>query len=336
MATPTPRKTKSGKWNIQIQLGGNRVSITKPTKTECIEHAKLLRKRYEIGAYTPEKKGGITWAEAIRAYMDANANVLSPSTLRTYDIFVRNHMKNVMKTGINEAINWQMVINAEAKKYAPKTVKNDWGMITAVMNHNGLTVPRVNLPQIVKKEKLFLDVDQIKTLLSAVRGTPLEMPVLLGLHGLRRSEMLAVHRMDIDTKKAEIRVSGAVVKGIDGFVEKETNKNETSARTVPVMIPRLLEIAKKARDPLIEYAPESIGRAINLVCLRNGLPEIGVHGLRHSFITLCWSAGVSPVSAQRFGGYSNLQTMLDIYTHLSEKDAKKDADKIRAVFANMA
>ncbi len=45
------------------------------------------------------------------------------------------------------------------------------------------------------------------------------------------------------------------------------------------------------------------------------------HQLRHAYATILYEAGIDVKAAQSFLGHSNIQTTMDIYTHLSE--AKK-------------
>ena len=52
---------------------------------------------------------------------------------------------------------------------------------------------------------------------------------------------------DIDLQNKVIHVRGAYVKGPDGYVDKQTNKNKTSTRPVPIMIPQLEQALKKVK-----------------------------------------------------------------------------------------
>lgn len=321
-----PRKLPSGNWFVQVMINGHRYSVTAPTKSACINQANAIKDS------PPEpKKSTMTWGEAIDMFIDNSENVLSPSTIKAYKSTRKNHFSDVMGKDITEKINWQIEINKDAAKCSAKCVKNNWGVITATMNFHGLDKPRVRLPQVVRNERPFLDVDQIKILLEAVKDTRLELPVLLMLNGLRRSEALALKKDDIDLKNKTIHVHGAIVASEYGFVEKETNKNTSSNRIVPILIPRLDDVLKDADDPLVRYAPESLARAINLVCLRNGLPEVGCHGLRHSMASMAYGK-VSEQTLMRFGGWSHPGTMTKIYTHISEKQKSEAAESIRSLF----
>ena len=323
-----PRKLPSGNWTVQIMVNGQRISVTEPTKTACVNHALAIK------ASPPKPKvKTMTWREAIDLYLNNSENVLSPSTHKTYGGIARNHFQDIMNLTLDEDINWQIEINKDAGKCAAKSVKNNWALITTVMTFYKLPKPEVKLPQVVESEMPFLDLDQIKILMSAVKNTDIEPVVLLALNGLRRSELLALKKSDIDFENHNIHVHGAIVASDHGFVEKKTNKNRTSNRIVPILIPRLEEVLKNTEDPIVRYAPESIPRKIKTDALKAGLPDgIGCHALRHSFCSLCYTNGITEGQCMKWGGWSNPGTMRKVYTHFSEKEQSKAAEAIRSLF----
>jgi integrase len=79
-------------------------------------------------------------------------------------------------------------------------------------------------------------------------------------------------------------------------------------------------------------AMNSVNKRINTVCRSAGLPEVGMHGLRHSFASLAYHVGVGELETMRLGGWSDPNTMRRIYRHLSEKDKDAAAQKIAAFF----
>ena len=60
---------------------------------------------------------------------------------------------------------------------------------------------------------------------------------------------------------------------------------------------------------------------------------ITAHWFRHNFATLLFDAGVDPVTAMNILGHSNYSTTANVYTHLKEKQLRKAAVKMDAVFA---
>jgi integrase len=195
----------------------------------------------------------------------------------------------------------------------------------------------VKLPQVVPtKEAQYLEPAQIKKFLAAVHGSSVELPALLALHSLRRSELLAVTWEDIDLTRKVIHVRGAVVYGEDGkLVEKAANKNKTSRRTVPIMIPRLYELLEEQwqpSGPVVTQAPTTIFAAINRICKAEDLPLVGIHGLRHSFASLAAHIGMQEKTTMEIGGWANDATMKRIYTHALTVDRLTGSNKMADYF----
>lgn len=336
MKVPKARKLPSGNWLIQLRLGGESISITKPTEKEVIRAAELLKAEHRNGK-SVEKRRELTLRTAIDEYISRRSNVCSPASIRGWRIIQRNRFQTVMDRPISLIQNWQSVVNSEASLCSAKTLKTSYMFVCSVLRENGITPPSVKLPQIVANPREFLDPDQIRDLLQAIYGHDCEMAALLALHSLRRSELLAIERRNVDLTAGTIQVKGAVVPDEHGnYIKKRTNKNTTSARTIPIMIPRLAELVKAApAGPLVTTHPECIGRGINRVCEKHSLPLVGIHGLRHSFASLAYHLGLSEKEVMEIGGWADQTTMHKIYTHISQKDRQKAANKMADFYKSL-
>ena len=98
-------------------------------------------------------------------------------------------------------------MNDAAAKYSPKTIKNDWGLVTAALRYAKIEPPDINLPQKVVKELPWLSYTQIQQFLDIIKGEPCELPALLALHSLRRSELLDLERANISEDFITVRGS---------------------------------------------------------------------------------------------------------------------------------
>ena len=338
MKVPTPKKLPSGMWRVQLQLGGERKSITRPTKKECETEARLIKAEYLAGRYEEPIEAPAetpTLGVCIDRYIDRRRNTLSPSTVRGYQAIKASRFLDKMDTPIDE-VDWQAMINTEASKsVSPKTIKNAWGLIRSVLAENGMDVS-VRLPAPTPHEKEFLDANQIRTFIDAVRDQPCEIGGLLALSSLRRSEIYGLDWQDVDLKNNVLHVRQSKVLGENAApVVRQQNKTLSSTRDVPIFLPRLSEVLNSVEEKTGSVVPGNVGtlrKQLHRVCESADLPDIGVHGLRHSFASLCYSLGVSELAAMQLGGWSDYQTMRRIYTHLSEADRLKDAEKLTAFF----
>lgn len=333
LSVPTPRRLPSGKWFIQMRLGGQSYSVTAATEKECIRQATLIKSQYKSGQL--QKSTTVnepTIGELIDKRIESIDGVLSPTTVYCYINIRKNRFKSIMNKTISQVSDWQEVINSELTICSQLTVKTSFKYLCCAMNYT----PKVIFPQIIKKEKDFLQPEQIPAFIDAVRGTKIEVAALFGLHGLRRSEICGLKWKDVDLSKNTIHVNGAIVRGADGYVEKEANKNKTSNRYVPILIPRLKELlvnSDKSYEHVVNLTYGAIHYHLTKIYKENGFPEIGVHGLRHSFASLCYHLGLSEKVTMKLGGWASASVMNDIYTHLADMDIASSTEKLASFFS---
>lgn len=335
MKIPKPEKLPSGSYRVRLRLDGQSVSITKPTEREAIKAAELIKAQHRNDIKTRPTGGAVKLTAAIDDYIKERENVLSPSTIRGYREIQRNRFKAYHNKAIGST-NWQKAVNEESRICSPKTVKNAWGFIRSVLTENGLDVT-VRLPAVPARDKDWLEPEQIPVFMEAIKGQPCEIPALLALSSLRKSELLGLDWENVDMKNRIIHVRGAAVRGPgESFVKRDQNKTGASTRDVP-MIPQLydaLAAVENKSGPVITCHYQTPYKQIKAMCDRLGFPNVGLHGLRHSFASLCYHLGMSELETMEMGGWSDYQTMRKIYTHLSENDRAKSADKFTDFFKN--
>lgn len=317
---------------MQLRLGGKSITVTGVTAADCRREAIAIKSEHLTGRVR-QKKCTITVSQAIDRYISARPK-LSPSTVRGYRSIQKNVFQSAMPQ-IADKVDWQNVIDTD--EHAPKTVRNAWGFISSVLRDINVTPPDVRLPTKISNERPFLQPEQIHTFLNAIHGKNVELAALLGLHSLRRSEILDVRRSDVDLKRKIIHVRGAAVLDENGkLIHKEENKNASSTRDIPIMIPRFTELVKQYKNDeyLVTCHPNLIYKEINNICEKSGLPLVGCHGLRHSFVSLAYHLGWSEIATMRVAGYSDYNTMRKIYTHLSDADKDADVQSMSAFFVS--
>ena len=341
MKTPKARKLPSGNYNIRMRLGGQEYSITKATEIECKIEADLIKSEYRAGKR--KRRINLTLDDAMSKYIKARSKVLSPATINGYESIRKNRFKNYIDKTPSDIKEWQAVIDDEIEEgLSGKYIKNCWSLVSSSLKYAGGNVPEVKLPPVVSSSKEWLDTDQVKVFVKAVKGHPVEIPALLALHSLRRSEILAITWDKIDLDKNLIRIEGSAVVGPDNkLVYKETNKTKKSRRIMPIMIPSLKDAlesvpVEKRTGLLYDKTPTLIWEQVNKICKKNDLPEVGVHGLRHSFASIAFSSevGMTEREVMEIGGWEDYQTVHKIYEHLSEKNRKEAERKFSAFFKN--
>lgn len=343
MKIPEPRQLPSGNWHIQLRLGGQSIPVTAASRRDCVTQAQIIKAEY-LGGRAGKRKlpsaPDLTLRELLDSYIAKYKPVWSPVTVRGYCTIRDNRFAGYMDKRLRDINDWQAVINAEVEKCSAKTLKNAWSLVRAAMAKARLQAPEVTLPQIVPNERPFLTAEEILRLVAAVRGSKYEIPILLGLHGLRRSEIAALTWERVDLKAGVIRVEGAVVPDENGrYVYKRTNKNGASRRPVPIMIPELraaLDAVSESdrKGPVVHCHINTIHKAVNAICEKEGLPLIGAHGLRHSFASLGHFVGVPSEDLQVLGGWADAGTMQKIYTHIEQASLVRAQNAMTAFFTD--
>lgn len=178
--------------------------------------------------------------------------------------------------------------------------------------------------------------------------------------GLRRGELMALTWSDIDLENRTITVNKAVeFAGNTGKVVP-TTKTESGMRTV--YIPDILVeyLKNQPRKTFLVSCQVSgklhsetswkrmWGSYMNTMNAKYGdfssivgsapkksqkkrpmiIPTFTPHQLRHTYITMLYLAGVDVMTAKEQAGHSDIQTTLNIYTHLDKNHKQKNIDKL--------
>lgn len=178
--------------------------------------------------------------------------------------------------------------------------------------------------------------------------------------GLRRGELMALTWSDIDLENRTITVNKAVeFAGNTGKVVP-TTKTESGMRTV--YIPDILvEYLKNQPRKTFLVSCQVSGKLhsetswkrmwesyMNTMNAKYGdfssiigtapkksqkkrpmiIPTFTPHQLRHTYITMLYLAGVDVMTAKEQAGHSDIQTTLNIYTHLDKNHKQKNIDKL--------
>ncbi|MDR1438887.1 MAG: tyrosine-type recombinase/integrase [Clostridiales bacterium] len=210
---------------------------------------------------------------------------------------------------------------------------------------------KLDVPAFKAPKKKAMDSREIACYLNERLTAKQRAYVAAGIYaGLRKGELLALQRGDVDFGRDEIRVTKSVVFDGNRAVLKPYPKTDASVRAVP-MPPQLrlaMEAQAAAADLMLFPARgggpmsltayrrmwESVAGKANLAAGgRNGkspilaIRRITSHTMRHTYATLLYYAGVDVKQAQAWLGHASIQMTLDVYTHLDEKGTKEAKEK---------
>lgn len=338
MKVPKARKLPSGMWFIQLRLGGESISITERTEKKCTAKAALIKAEHITGRRPGKTEAGEkTLREIITEYIDSLRATRSPSTIRGYVQICNSRFKSYLDKPVGYIKDWQRVVNEESQLCGEKTLKNAWGLVRPALKKAHIPVPDVKLPMIPEHETPWLTPEELSPFIRESLKTCAAIPLLVTMHGLRQSEVLALKWEDIDLKKGTMYVHTAAVRNDKNeLTYKQTPKTKESNRHVPILIPALKDLlmeqsaAPHAKTDLVspDITQGKLYYWVKKTSQTAGVTVISPHGLRHSFASLCYHLGISEKATMRFGGWSDIAVMRKIYTKLSEKDMSDEKQKL--------
>lgn len=312
-------KLKSGSYRIRKMYKGVTYTVVtdyKPTQREAI---KLLDAEMDKAKVS---KVHMTFKNAAQAYIDTEKNVLSPSSVRGYKSISKSLSDDFNKILISDmtSMDIQKEINNYSVGHSPKTVHNVYSFIVCVLKaYNPNVIINVTLPKKQRKEPYIPIDEDVKRLLDEARGTKYELPILLSMCGLRRSEICAITNTDIDGNILTIN-KAKVIDSDGNIVVKKTGKTPESTRKI--FVPD--EIADKIREcdgEIYDGSPDAITNFVSRKVAKLGIKHFSLHKLRHYYASLAHSLGVPDQYIMHAGGWRSDNVMKSVYRHaLQDKE----------------
>jgi len=334
----TAKKLPSGSWRCRIYAGkenGKDVykSFTAPTKKE----AEFLATQFMMDKDKKKaQKSQNLFRDELAKYISKKEPVLSPATIRGYKNIEKMLSQNYtdfynLKLSDIEQDHVQDVINDLAKTKSPKTVRNYHGLISAVIGSN--LKLSTTMPQTVQPDLYIPTDEEIKALVTTVKDTELEIPVLLGAFCMmRRGEICALNAKK-DISGNIIHVHHSLVLGPDKQWHLKPPKTVTSDRYIEApqfVIDRIKEVGH-----ITTLNPHSITVMFERVLERNNIPHFRFHDLRHYSASIRHALGIPDAYIMADGGWGSDKVLKAIYRHAMTDRQKEMSNKANAHFESL-
>lgn len=158
--------------------------------------------------------------------------------------------------------------------------------------------------------------------------------LLVAKTGMRFSEALAITPSDFDFSHQTLSVSKTWdYKGKGGFLP---TKNRSSIRKIQLDWQTVIQMSE-----LVKYLPKdepifvnkqvynsTVNDILSRHCKKSGIPEITIHGLRHTHASILLFAGVSIASVARRLGHASMNTTQKTYIHIIQELENRDIDLV--------
>nr|DAO88771.1 MAG TPA: Integrase [Caudoviricetes sp.] len=329
------KKTASGSWRVQASkvIDGQlvRKSFTGANKKDTEREAVQWQLKLEE-TVTEE----ITLREAYDRYIASKENILSPGTVRVYKDTSNEHLQEIMSVKVSQltAEMIQKAINSCAAKCKPKTVRNVHGLLSAVLRmFRPSFILNTTLPQKIPSALYIPDDNDVKKLMSAVKNTDMEIPILLAAFGpMRRGEICALTSDDIHGNI--VSVNKAVVRDENGKTVVKVPKTSSSYREIeyPDFV---IEKIKAIDGKITQISPAHITRRFKKILVNNDIPIFRFHDLRHYNVSILHAMNVPDKYIMARGGWKTNYTMNNVYNHALKSKQSEYDNKISAHFTEI-
>ena len=347
--------------------GGQRktkwISLGLPEKgSKRKAEAELARLRAE---YEPPKEVGdlssdMLFADYLLEWLEIAKGRLAVATYSSYAAMIKKpvgpyfRQRNLTLREL-EARHLQMFYSEMLRKVKPNTVIHYHAIIHSALKYAVKTdmlvqnvADKVDRPKKNSFQPVFLSAEEMQKMFEALRGTKLELPVLVAaFYGLRRSEALGLKWDAIDFERGTISVIRTVttitLDGKQTEIEQQSAKTKSSLRTLPLIgsfreyflqVKEAQELNKQICGNCYNYEydgfvfVDELGERMRANYLtsafpkfleNHGLRRMRFHDLRHSCASLLLANGVPLKHIQEWLGHSDFTTTANIYAHLDYK-----------------
>lgn len=311
----------SGSYRFKKQINGKMIRVTFDHKPTDAEIALAIAERFHI---VDERIAKQTFEVCCIQYIAASKNVLSDTTVRGYNNYVKNALSDLLRsTDIHDitALMIQNEINSYALDHKPKTVRNYHGFLSKVLRMYRPDLHLITaLPKVAPYEAYVMSEKEVKKILEASKGTPYHVAFQLGVLGMRRSEVAAATVDDLDGNY--LSINKVKIRNTDNkWIIKHITKTEEGMRKI--YLPDSLRDEILEQGYIYAYNPETLLKALNKVEKKLGIPHTRLHDLRVFYATYAHSMGTPEAVIMANGGWRSEYTMKKVYRKALEKDKKK-------------
>ena len=322
----------------------------------------------------PEK---IRFTDFLSDWLDMMKTSVETTTFSAYEMTVRNKiipyfnskfpkllLQEVTPKHIQDYYTYEMKVggvsaNTVIHRHANIRKALQYAYKTGLIDSN--PADKIQRPKKIKYESKPYNQAELDQLFKAVKGTDLELGVILAaFYGLRRSEAVGLKwdAIDFDKKTISIRhtVTQTCINGKSTIIEKNRTKTQSSNRSLPLVPPfeKLLRIMEKQQElnkklcgdcynyeyqdyiyvnPMGErIKPGYLTQAFPAFLEKHGMRRIRFHDLRHSCASLLYANGVALKDIQEWLGHSDISTTSNIYPHLDFSSKVASAQAIMGFF----
>ena len=305
------QKLKNGKFRVREMYNGKTYSKNydyRPTQKE-------IRKDMQDLIGRDYYASNDTFINSAKTYIDSKSNILSHSTLKNYDQYMRSVPKKFANTYLSDInkIVLQNLVNDYAKLHSSKSARNFYGFVSAVVYTFTDKRFKVILPPKIKREKYIPTLEDVKLMINLSDGTPYDIALLLASYGLRIGEIIALTLDDVEDGIIKINKSAAYVNH-----KRVIKPPKTFESNRIIKVPLYITNKIKKEQRIYNGCNTAINEWLYKVQDENKLPHFSIHKFRHFFASELHNKNVPNKVIQKMGGWSTDVVLKTVYQHAQD------------------
>lgn len=299
-------KTASGKYRVRVCIGKD---TDGKYRYRSFTHVDRKRLQHIAAEYLDRNRQTVDTDaidRAVEDYIAIRRPVLSPESIRSYNAILRRlradygWLCDIPVNGLDK-LTYQKFVNELVKSgLSPKTIRGYVGLISATITNRGYAPPKVTLPKEAKPDTYFPNEEETRRILQLAKGTDLEIPIQLGMMGLRRGEICGLTVDDIDGTTVHIRRAMAQ----DEYGRPIVKGTKTVDSDRYIQIPQSLADKIKAQGYVTTLTPHHLTNRFVRFKEKYGIKNFRFHDLRAFFASYCHNVlKLSNSQIQLLGGW---------------------------------
>ena len=291
------------------------------------------------------------WLPAMAGNLEPNTHEVYGHYVRTYIKPKLGHVRLQQLTAANlRACYTELAAGGGRRSQGlkPKTVKNVHALIhraledavdQGLMTRNVAALRSARPPKLEKTERGVWTPESLRAFLSAMTADrQAALWLLLATTGLRRSEALGLPWRAIDLESGELTVMQRLVTVADKPTIRLGTKSPAGKRSIALdpatmtalkahraqQLAERLACGEKWQDHGLVFTredgtplrPTQLTRMFARLAREAGLPDLTLHGLRHTYATASLRAGIPVKVVSERLGHASTAITLDLYQHV--------------------
>ncbi|MCR5836713.1 MAG: site-specific integrase [Lachnospiraceae bacterium] len=359
------RKRDDGTLEKRFTINGKRYSVYGKTSKEIVQKEQELRKKIELGIYTPNRN--ITLDGYFKEWIEAKRNSIKGSTLKTHISYYNKHIsiklgkRKIQQIERREIINFQSELVKTLSVSTVNSIIKTLKMILYDAINDEIIVknPAENIKAVKETGKKATETyhralteEEQRAFMQEIKNDYYyEFIAMLLCSGMRSGEAAALTWNDVDYEKNVIHITKTVTfteKGV--LIVGDSPKSDAGKRDIPIndtiksvlqrQLAKMGNIVPMRNNNIFVSVyggliySHAINRAISDALKR--LEKKGIHidhftahALRDTFATRYIEQGGQPQTLKNILGHNSLAMTMDLYAHVLPNTKQKEMENLK-------